>query len=246
MYQANMSARLTIALVVATAGAALLAPSTPAQHRGMRGNGGFSRSRPAFQHGGGERSERGGERSERGGERRLLDTSGLFYPGYYSADGEYDQEPEGPSGPPVQMAVMQPVPPPPPPPIEPLLMEKRNGEWVRVATGNRMATSPSAQSNSGKLAAPGSGIVEPAKGSAPVVALPPAVIVFRDGHQEEIAKYVIQGDALFTTMPGAAGVSRERKIPLSQVDLPASLKLNNERGAKFSLPSAPNEVVVRF
>jgi len=30
------------------------------------------------------------------------------------------------------------------------------------------------------------------------------------------------------------------------LDIPASLKLNNERGAKFSLPSGPNEIVVRF
>lgn len=241
-----MSARLTIALAVAAAGAMFLAPSTPAQHRGMRGGGGFHRSRPAFQHGGGERSGRDGERSEHGGERRLADSSGLFFPGYYYADTGYTQDQEAPSGPPVQVAAMQPVPPPPPPPVEPLLMEKRNGEWVRVATGNRMATSPSTQSDSGKPAAPGSGIVEPAKGSAPVAALPSAVLVFRDGHREEIAKYVIQGDVLFTRTASATGASLERKIPLSLLDLPASLKLNKDRGAKFSLPSAPNEVVVRF
>jgi hypothetical protein len=235
-----MSARFTIALAFAAAAATFLAPSTPGQHRGMRGgNNGFPRSRPAF-------GRAGGERFEHRGERRLLNTSGLFFPGYYYADNEYDQEPEGPSGPPVQMAVMQPLPPPPPPPVEPLLMEKRNGEWVRVATGNRMATSQPAESDSAKPAPQRPAILEPAKGSAPTAALPPAVIVFRDGHQEEIAKYVIQGDVLFTSTASATGASRERKIPLSQLDLPASLKLNKDRGAKFSLPTAPNEVIVRF
>jgi hypothetical protein len=241
-----MSARLTIALAVAAVGALFLAPSTPAQHRGMRGNGGFPRSRPAFQRGGGEHSERGGGRSEHGGERRLSDASGLFFPGYYNTDTEYGQEQEAPSGPPVQMAAIQPVPPPPPPPVESLVMEQRNGEWVRLATGSRMATLQSAQSDSTKPAPPLSGIVEPAMGTTPAVALPPAVIVFRDGHQEEITKYVIQGDVLFTRTASAAGMSLERKIPLSLLDLPASLKLNKDRGAKFSLPTASNEVMVRF
>jgi len=30
------------------------------------------------------------------------------------------------------------------------------------------------------------------------------------------------------------------------LDIPATLKLNEERGGKFNLPSAPNQVVVRF
>jgi hypothetical protein len=29
------------------------------------------------------------------------------------------------------------------------------------------------------------------------------------------------------------------------LDVPATLKLNQERGAKFSLPSGPNEVMIR-
>jgi hypothetical protein len=135
----------------------------------------------------------------------------------------------------------------------PLLMEKRNGEWVRVATGKQMTTSPAATADSAKPAAPAtphSTITGHSKSAAPaappVAALPSAVIVFRDGHQEQIAKYVIQGDILYTNSVTANGASRERQIPLSQLDLPASLKASADRGAKFNLPSAPNEVIVRF
>ena len=57
---------------------------------------------------------------------------------------------------------------------------------------------------------------------------------------------MIQGDTLYTRSDYWTTGSWSESIPLSQLDLPASLKLNQERGTKFSLPSAPNEVVVRF
>lgn len=242
-----MIRRLTFALVLTAAGGTLLATSTPAQRHGMRGDGGFPRSGPAGHRGGGERFERGGEH------HRFLNANGFFVPAYLYADNEYEQEPDAVSGPPVQLAVMQPAPPPPPVPVEPLLMEKRNGEWVRVATGKQMATSLPAPADSAKsalTATPHPAIAGRSKPAVPAplpaAALPSAVIVFRDGHQEQIAKYVIQGDILYTNSVSANGASRERQIPLSQLDLPASLKASADRGAKFNLPSAPNEVIVRF
>jgi hypothetical protein len=63
---------------------------------------------------------------------------------------------------------------------------------------------------------------------------------------EEVDKYMIQGDALYTSADYWTTGSWTKKIPLAELDLPASLKLNKERGAKFNLPSAPNEVVIRF
>ena len=242
-----MIRRLSFALFLAAATCTLLAASTPAQRHGMHGAGGFPRSGPAGHRGGGERFEHGGEH------HRLLNANGFFSPAYLYADNEYEQEPEAVSGPPVQLAVMQPVPPPPPVPVEPLLMEKRNGEWVRVATGKQMTTSQPAPADSAKPIAPATphpAGSQPSKTAAPAAlpaaALPSAVIVFRDGHQEQIAKYVIQGDILYTNSVSANGASRERQIPLSQLDLPASLKASADRGAKFNLPSAPNEVIVRF
>lgn len=63
---------------------------------------------------------------------------------------------------------------------------------------------------------------------------------------EEVQKYMIQGGVLYTTSDYWTTGSWTRKIPLAELDIPASLKLNKERGTKFNLPSAPNEVVIRF
>jgi hypothetical protein len=35
-----------------------------------------------------------------------------------------------------------------------------------------------------------------------------------------------------------------KKIQIADLDVPATLKLNQERGLKFELPAGPNEVVV--
>jgi hypothetical protein len=89
-------------------------------------------------------------------------------------------------------------------------------------------------------------IVELPEAAVPQPQLPPAVIVFRDGHNEELGKYMIQGNVLFTNADYWSTGSWTRKIPLAELDIPASLKLNKERGTKFNLPSGPNEVVIRF
>ena len=75
--------------------------------------------------------------------------------------------------------------------------------------------------------------------------LPQAVLIFRDGHTEELRKYVIVGAILYTSADYWTTGSWTRKIPMVDLDLPATLKLNQERGAKFAVPSGPTEVVMR-
>jgi hypothetical protein len=75
------------------------------------------------------------------------------------------------------------------------------------------------------------------------VDVPPAVLVYRDGHREEAPSYAIVGATLY-----AHGSDWQRgywslQIPLSTLDLVATAKSNQERGVQFLLPSAPNEVV---
>lgn len=72
------------------------------------------------------------------------------------------------------------------------------------------------------------------------------MIVFRDGHMEEVEKYVIRGNVLYTSADYWTTGSWTRKIPVTDLDVPATLKLNQQRGAKFDLPSSPTEVMVRF
>lgn len=194
-------------------------------------------------------SERDG--FDRPSRRRFLNDSAFLFP-YFYGDDEFDYGPVPPEAPPVQVVLPQPQQPPQPPapaasPVEPLLLENQNGQWVRVPTGSEMPPNPqTTKPDSVKTPAPNPGFVELPVAAQPLPALPPAVIVFRDGHSEEVAKYMIQGETLFTNADYWSTGSWTRKIPLSDVDIPASLKLNKDRGTKFNLPSGPNEVMVRF
>jgi hypothetical protein len=77
------------------------------------------------------------------------------------------------------------------------------------------------------------------------VAIPPATLVYRDGHQEEIGKYAIIGATIYTNGDYWSSGSWTRQIQIAELDVPATLKVNQERGANFSLPSGPNEVMIR-
>ena len=66
---------------------------------------------------------------------------------------------------------------------------------------------------------------------SPVVS--PTVLVFRDQHQQEIQNYAIVGQTLWSFSAG-----RTRKIPLSDLDLPATEKANDDRGVTFRVPGA--------
>jgi hypothetical protein len=240
-----MKSGLNIAVSVAALGAALTAPSSPAQgRRGMHAPAAAPRARSSFR-------LNGRDGFDRPNQRRFLNDSAFLFP-YFYADDEFDYGPVAPEAPPVQVVLQQPQQPPQPPapaasPVESLLMENHNGQWVRVPTGSEMPAIPqSTKPDSTKASAPNPGFVELPVTAPPIPALPPAVIVFRDGHTEEVAKYMIQGETLFTNADYWSTGSWTRKIPLSDVDIPASLKLNKERGTKFNLPSGPNEIVIRF
>jgi hypothetical protein len=75
--------------------------------------------------------------------------------------------------------------------------------------------------------------------------LPPAVLVFRDGHREEASEYTIADGVLYTRADYYATGSWTRKIELSSLNLPETAKSNESRGVKFRVPSSPNEVIVR-
>ena len=62
---------------------------------------------------------------------------------------------------------------------------------------------------------------------------PPTVLVFHDQHQREIQNYAIVGQMLwnFTSQ-------RTEKIALAELDIPATIKANDERGVDFRLPRA--------
>lgn len=71
----------------------------------------------------------------------------------------------------------------------------------------------------------------PASVGSPVVDSPKTVLVFKDGHQLEVANFAIVGDTLWDLTPG-----HSRRVALSELDLPATVKENDNRGVDFRLP----------
>ncbi|HEY1801270.1 MAG TPA: hypothetical protein VGG46_10090 [Terriglobales bacterium] len=63
---------------------------------------------------------------------------------------------------------------------------------------------------------------------------PPTVLVFKDGHQVEVSNYAIVGTTIFDFTPGHA-----RRVALSELNVQATQKQNDDRGVDFRLPAGP-------
>jgi hypothetical protein len=59
------------------------------------------------------------------------------------------------------------------------------------------------------------------------------MLVFKDGHKLEIGNYAIVGSTLFDLTPG-----HSRRVPLSDLDLDATKKENDDHGILFEVPSS--------
>jgi hypothetical protein len=75
--------------------------------------------------------------------------------------------------------------------------------------------------------------------------LPPTTFIFRDGHHEDSSDYSIISGVIYARGDFWTTGSWSRQIKLSQLDLPATAKANQDRGIAFRLPTAPNEVITR-
>jgi hypothetical protein len=62
---------------------------------------------------------------------------------------------------------------------------------------------------------------------------PTTVLVFRHERKQEVENYAVVGQTLWIFEP-----QRTEKIPLSQLDIPATTKANDERGVDFRVPAA--------
>jgi hypothetical protein len=59
----------------------------------------------------------------------------------------------------------------------------------------------------------------------------PTELVFRDKHTEEVQNYAIVGQTFWIL-----NNEKARKIPIAQLDIPATRKVNEDRGVDFQLP----------
>ena len=129
----------------------------------------------------------------------------------------------------------------PEPKPEPLMIEWQGDRFVRfggVPSSGKVSPDYSEEASL-HLASPR------ARSVATPADLPPAVLVFRDGHREEVSDYVIADGVLYARGDYARSGSWRRNIELAALDLPATLRTNQETGVRFVLPAGPNEVVTR-
>jgi hypothetical protein len=114
---------------------------------------------------------------------------------------------------------------------DPLLIELRGDHYVRVSP-----------------AAPLAADAQPARpldaGASSASSTLPTLFVFRDGHREQSDNYSIYGGVIYARAEyWSAGSTKQ--IPLSALDIAESKRANDERGVKFLLPAAANEVITR-
>ena len=61
----------------------------------------------------------------------------------------------------------------------------------------------------------------------------PTVLVYRDGKKQEVTNYAIMGETLYVFDP------TRKKIAMSDLDIQATIKANDDRGLEFRMPATP-------
>jgi hypothetical protein len=116
---------------------------------------------------------------------------------------------------------------------QPLVIELQNGRYVRIRStavdGEVQELTPSPA-----IAA-----------QSPPHDLPSAVLIFRDGHSEEVRDYAIADGILYARGDYYIDGYWNKRIALSTLDLAQTLQANTNRNVNFVLPSSPNEVITR-
>jgi len=133
----------------------------------------------------------------------------------------------------------------------PLLIEWQGDRYVRRSSGSSNQKNPApldyaaptpTKSSSARVAQPGTP-VNAAASANPEPA--PATFVFRDGHREQSSDYTIVSGVIYTRGDYWTSGSWTKKIPMAQLDVPATLRANADSGVPFRLPAAPNEIITR-
>src|ERR1700691_3315122 len=212
-----MLRRLTIALLAAT----ICLPLAVAQRRGGAGRAGLgSRGGCAHRH----RSFPSGV---------FLD-SPFLYPDYEPGESYAEEAPP----PQLMMAPLADNSPRRARP-SPLVIEWRGDRYVRY--GGAQETDQRGNPTHPDYA-------ESATTKAPVapVSSTPAVLVYRDGHRQDIADYAIADGVIYVRGSYWQNGSQTKAIPLLALDPVATMQANEQRGVKFILPSASNVVIASF
>ena len=169
----------------------------------------------------------------------------------YSDYPAYPDYPSGWAGQPSQPLVVvqsNPSPAPSEPPSEPLMIVWQGDGYVRYGGRAPAESVRAGQDYSESVAAAGRSRAagrSSAPGQIDQPQLPPAVLVFRDGHREQVEDYVIASGKLYVRGEYWRDGYWTRTVELAALDLPRTLTANQENGVNFVLPAAPNMVVTR-
>ncbi len=156
---------------------------------------------------------------------------GFFGTPFYSSDF-YEAEYPVASQPPVA-TTQPPIPAPERTPAEPLMIELQGDRYVAQGASDTAGSVISIQPAS--------------KPSAEVRRedLKPILLIFRDGHQEEVTDYTIANGALYASANYYSDGVWTKKIELATVNIADTIATNQTRGVSFRLPASPNEVITR-
>jgi len=213
---------LILALISAVLGATLLTPSLMAQRAGGFSNFGHSVN-VSF----------GGRSPSRSFGRGAIFLGDPFYADY----------PIAPLTMPPQYIVEQPatrVEALPEPKSEPLMIELQGNRYVRF--GGRQQSAERGASAAPDYAEAGT---SPSVSQQPAQPEIPTVLIFRDGHREQIPEYAIVGSTIYASGDYWQSGHWTKDIQLSALNIPETVRANQNNGVKFVLPSAPNEVITR-
>jgi hypothetical protein len=121
--------------------------------------------------------------------------------------------------------------------VQPLMIELQGDRYVRVREEDALATGAETTGRESDEQS-NYGLRPPAR------EVQPAILVFRDGHREEVSEYTIAGGTLYSRSNYYADGSWTKKIELASLNLPETVTSNHARGVPFRLPAASNEVIV--
>jgi hypothetical protein len=161
----------------------------------------------------------------------------------FLGDPFYADYPAAPVSVPPQFVVVPPATSadtPPEPKSEPLLIERQGNHYVRFGGRQQSAERGVNAAPDYREADVGKSSNQPAHSE-----LPPTVLIFRDGHREQVPGYAIVGGTIYASGDYWQSGFWTKNIQLSALNIPATIQANHEAGVRFTLPTAPNEVVTR-
>ena len=126
----------------------------------------------------------------------------------------------------------------------PLLIEWQGDRYVRrtSAEANSHTTQPDDIADAKPTATTRAVIASrPTKNSDTL----PTIFIFRDGHHEQSGDYSIISGIIYARLDYWTAGQWSKQIHLSDLDLPATFKANQDQGIAFRVPSAPNEIITR-